>query len=142
MTREEIQVLVDRFVQAWTAEDLDRLVACYDERAEVSSPLLHTQRGIEAIERAHQDLFLSFSDVVTEVHDIIIDVEQQRAVVVLTTTTTHKSDFHGFPASGRRVSMPTAFVFHLKDGKIIAERRLYDFGGFLMQLGILKTRSV
>jgi predicted ester cyclase len=79
---------------------------------------------------------------VPEVHDIVADVEQQKAVLVFTINATQKADFHGFPASGRRVATPSAFAFHFKNGKIFSERRLYDYGGFLMQLGILKTRSV
>ena len=30
MTREEIQALVDQFVSAWTAQDLERLLAWFD----------------------------------------------------------------------------------------------------------------
>ena len=142
MTREEIQAVVDQFVSAWTAQDLERLLACYDERAELSSPLLHTQRGINGIERAHQDLFIAFADMASEVHNVVIDVERQQAVLVFTISATQRGDFQGFPASGRRVATPSAFVMQLKDGRIISERRLYDYGGFLMQLGILKTRSV
>lgn len=142
MTREEIQALVDRFVRAWAAKDLDALLACYDEEAELTSPLLHTQRGIEAIERVHQDLFLAFSDVVTEVHDIVVDTVDQRAVLVLTIHATQRGEFLGFPASGRKMANQSAFVFRFKDRRIISERRLYDYGGFLMQLGILKAKSV
>jgi uncharacterized protein (TIGR02246 family) len=42
MTREEIQALVDRFVKAWAAKDIEALLACYDEQADLTSPLLHT----------------------------------------------------------------------------------------------------
>jgi len=142
MTRNEIQTLVDRFVRAWTAKDLDALLECYDEQAELFSPLLHTLRGVEAIERSHQDLFLAFSDVVTEVHDVVIDVENERAVLVFTIHTTQQGDFLGYPASGRRIATPSAYVFHLKNGRIMSERRLYDYGGFLMQLGIIKAKVV
>ena len=142
MTREEIQALVDQFVSAWTAQDLERLLACYDEHAELISPLLHTQKEINGIERAHQDLFIAFADMVADVHSVVIDVERQQAVLVLTISATQRGDFHGFPASGRRVTTPTAFVMQLKDGRIMSERRLYDYGGFLMQLGILKARTV
>ena len=142
MTREEIQALVDRFERAWAAEDIDALLACYAEEAELTSPLLHTQRGTEAIERVHQDLFLAFSDVTTEVHDVVIDPVDQRAVLVMTIHFTQRGEFLGFPGSGRRGANQMAFVFRLRNGRIISERRLYDYGGFLMQLGILKTRSV
>ena len=142
MTRDEIQTLVDEFVAAWTAQNLERLLACYDDHAELSSPLLHTQKGINGIERAHQDLFLGFADMASEVHNVVIDVERQQAVLVFTISATQRGDFHGYPASGRRVLTPSAFVMQLKNGRIISERRLYDYGGFLMQLGILKARSV
>jgi steroid delta-isomerase-like uncharacterized protein len=142
MTREEIQAFVDRWLRAWNSEDLEALLECYDQHAEVLSPLLHNPRGIEAIERSHQDLFVAFSDVVSDVHDVVIDVESQRAVLVFTVHATQKGDLLGFPRSGRRTATPCAFVFHLKAGRIVFERRLYDFGGFLMQLGILKTKSV
>jgi hypothetical protein len=33
-------------------------------------------------------------------------------------------------------------VFTLKNGRIVSERRLYEYAGLLMQLGILKTRNV
>jgi steroid delta-isomerase-like uncharacterized protein len=142
MTRSEIQTLVDSWVRAWTAEDIEGLLACYDERAELVSPLFRTVRGADAIERSHQELFVAFSEVRTEVHDVVIDEERQQAVLVFTIHATHRGEFLGFPASRRRIETPSAFVFQFKDRRIIAERRLYDFGGFLMQLGIIKTRSV
>ena len=142
MTRDEIQTLVDEFVAAWTAQNLERLLACYDTAAELNSPLLHTQRGIEGIERAHQDVFMAFADNTLDVHNVVIDVERQQAVLVFTLGATMRGEFHGFPASGRRTATPCAFVMQFKNGRIISERRLYDYGGFLMQLGILKTRSV
>jgi steroid delta-isomerase-like uncharacterized protein len=142
MTRIEIQALVNAWVRAWTAEDLEALLACYDDDAELVSPLFRTVRGISAIERSHQDLFLAFADVQVDVHHVVIDEEQQQAALIFTIHATQQGDFLGFPASRRRTATPSAYVFTLKNGRIVSERRLYDYGGFLMQLGILKTRSV
>lgn len=142
MNYDEIQAFVDRFARAWAAEDLEALLECYDDHAELISPLLHTVRGIAAIERSHQDLFLAFSDAEVDVHDVVIDVEKQAAVLVFTIHATHRGEFLGFPGSGRRTATPSAYIFHLKNGRIISERRVYDYAGFLMQLGILKTKGV
>ena len=142
MTHNEIQTFVERFVRAWAAEDLEALLECYDEHAQVTSPLFHTVKGITAIEKLHQDLFLAFSDIVADVHDIVIDAEHERAVVVFTTHATQNREFLGFPASGRRTATQMAFIFHFNDGGIVSERRLYDFTGLLMQLGILKAKGV
>ena len=142
MTRGEIHEFVTSWVRAWTAEDLEALLACYDDDAELVSPLLGTVRGISAIERSHQDLFLAFADVEVEVHDVVVDEEQQRAVLIFTIHATQQGEFLGFPASRRRTATPSAYAFTLKNGRIGSERRLYDYAGFLMQLGILKTRNV
>ena len=142
MTRNEIHEFVTAWVRAWTAEDLEALLACYADDAELVSPLFRTVQGLSAIERSHQDLFLAFADVEVDVHDVVIDEEQQQAVLIFTIHATQRGEFLGFPPSGRRTGAPSAFVFTLKDGRIVRERRLYDYGGFLMQLGILKTRSV
>jgi steroid delta-isomerase-like uncharacterized protein len=140
MTRSEIHAFVESWVRAWSAEDLEALLACYDEQAELVSPLLRTVRGVGAIERSHQDLFSAFSDVVVDVHDVIVDVDNQQAVLVFTIHATQKGEFLGFAASRKRTATPSAYIFRLRDGRIIAERRLYDFGGLLMQLGIIKPR--
>ena len=142
MTRSEIKALVDSWLRAWTAADIEGLLACYDSRAELVSPLFRTVRGIDAIERSNQELFVAFSEVQSEVHDVVIDEEQQQAVLVFTIRATQRGEFLGFPASRKRVETPSAYVFQFSDGHIVAERRLYDFGGFLMQLGIIKPRSV
>lgn len=141
MTHEEIQLAVDRFAKAWAAEDLEALLACYDVHAEVVSPLLHTLKGIAAIDASHQDLFRAFTDVKLEVHDVVIDAEGQRGVMVFTAHATQSGEVFGFPASGRRTATQMAFVFHFKDGRIITERRLYDFTGLLIQLGVLKAKG-
>jgi predicted ester cyclase len=46
----------------------------------------------------------------------------------------------GVPATGRKFEVQGVLVFYFKDGKIIKERRLYDFTSMLIQLGFLKAR--
>ena len=46
----------------------------------------------------------------------------------------------GFEPTGKRFQMSVAFVHLLKDRKIVHERRIYDFTGLLVQIGILKAR--
>jgi hypothetical protein len=38
--------------------------------------------------------------------------------------------------------MSMAFVYRLKDRKIVYEWRIYDFTGLLVQIGVLKVRLV
>jgi hypothetical protein len=34
------------------------------------------------------------------------------------------------------------FLYELKDEKIVHERRIYDFTGLLMQIGVLKVQPI
>ena len=96
----------------------------------------------EAPRRNDGHLFLAFADIEVKVHDAVVDEEQQRAVLIFTIHATQQGEFLGFPASRRRTATPSAYAFTLKNGRIVSERRLYDYAGFLLQLGILKTRNV
>jgi predicted ester cyclase len=49
-------------------------------------------------------------------------------------------DLLGFEPTGKRFQMSMAFVHRLKDRKIVHERRIYDFTGLLVQIGVLKAR--
>ena len=46
------------------------------------------------------------------------------------------------PGTGRRVEVSGAFVMRFENGLIVSERRLYDFVGMLLQLGVLKAKAV
>jgi predicted ester cyclase len=46
------------------------------------------------------------------------------------------------PGTGRRIETSGAFILTLENGRIAAERRVYDFTGFLVQLGVLKAKAV
>src|SRR5262245_3330894 len=99
MTRSEIEMLVQSWLRAWAARDLKALLGCYDEEAELISPLVRTARGVDAIGRSFLSLGVAFSDVETDAHDVIIDVDNQQAVLVFTIHATHRGEFMGFPAS-------------------------------------------
>jgi predicted ester cyclase len=70
--------------------------------------------------------------------DVLID--NDRAALVMTVEGTHAGDFFGLPASGRRVKFVCAFVYTLRDGQIIHERRILDFTGVLVQVGVIRAK--
>ena len=85
---------------------------------------------------------VAFGDVTMKVEDIVIDTENAAAVLIVTSQATHRGDIFGLPGSGRRVETQMMFLFRLSDGRIASERRLYDFTGLLVQLGVLRTKHV
>lgn len=46
----------------------------------------------------------------------------------------------GIPGSGRRVEFECVLIFDIEDGLITRERRIYDFTGMLIQLGVLRGK--
>lgn len=52
------------------------------------------------------------------------------------------SDFMGMPATNKAFRLPVVFLYELNDRKIAHERRIYDFTGLLVQIGLLKAKPV
>jgi predicted ester cyclase len=46
----------------------------------------------------------------------------------------------GLPPTGKKFTMPMVFLFTIRDGRIQHERRVYDFTGLMIQLGVLKAK--
>ena len=55
-------------------------------------------------------------------------------------TGTHSGDFFGLAPTGRRVEVQVALLLTIDGGFVTRERRIYDFTGVLVQVGVLKTR--
>jgi predicted ester cyclase len=72
------------------------------------------------------------------VEDMVIDGDI--VITVLSCEGTHMHELLGFEPTGKRFQMNMAFVHRLKDGKIVHERRIYDFTGLLVQIGLLKAK--
>jgi len=61
-------------------------------------------------------------------------------VQILRFAGTHAGEFFGLPATGRHVELTVACVLSLADNQIVEERRIYDFTGLLVQVGVLKAK--
>ena len=70
--------------------------------------------------------------------DVLIDGD--RAVVIARLRGTHSGDFFGLAPTGRHMELQAALVLTIADGLVIDERRIYDFTGVLVQVGVLKAK--
>ena len=139
MTRDEILGVLNGRTDAWRRLDVSALVADYAPDAVVESPLAGgSTQGVEQIKQVFQTYFTAFPDLEIDVADVLID--DQRAAVFATFTGTDRGGFMGMPPTGRRVTIPVAFLYEFKDGKIVRDRRMYDFTGVLIQVGTLKAK--
>ena len=139
MTREEILAVIARRADAWRRLDVAALVADYAADAVIESPLAGgATHGLEQIKQVFQTYFVAFPDLGMEEGEVLVD--GQRAAVMATFTGTDRGGFMGMPASGRQVIIPVVFVYEFRDGKIVRDRRVYDFTGLLIQVGTLKAK--
>ena len=138
MTREEIVELFKRRVAAWNDHDVETIAELYAEDAVIESPLGGTHQGRAAIAAVAGAFFAAFSDTTATTDDLIID--RDRVVHVFTMSGTDTGGLMGMEPSGKPALVPMVAVCRVADGLITHERRIYDFTGMLVQIGVLKAK--
>jgi uncharacterized protein (TIGR02246 family) len=138
MHRDEVLALVKRRFAAWEARDATALAATHAENGSVASPMGGVLEGRAEIERNYKSWFSAFRDVVMQQDDLLIDGD--RVVNIARLSGTHSGDFMGLPPTGRQVEFLVAQVMTVADGFVVDERRIYDFTGLLVQVGVLKAK--
>jgi len=137
MTRAEIVAFFKHRQEAWEDLDAKTLSADYTDASVIESPSAGVHTGRDA-EKALGAIFDAFLDLTMTVDDLVIDGDI--VVAILSFEGTHMRPLLGFEPTGKRFQLSGAFVHRLKDRKIIHERRIYDFTGLLVQIGVLKAR--
>ena len=138
MTRDEIASMLELRFSALNSRDLTTLMSLHAADGVVDSPLGGHAKGSEAIRKVYEAWVASFPDAQFEPEAPIVDGE--RVAQVATVKGTDMGGFMGLAPTGKRFTMPMVFLFVIKDGKIQHERRVYDFTGLMIQLGVLKAK--
>ena len=112
--------------------------AKYSETAVVESPLGGTHQGRTAIAAVAASFLNALSDATFTSDELIIDGD--RVVQVMTLSGTDTGGFMGMAPSGRPAQLPMVVVCRVVDGAVVHERRIYDFTGMLVQIGVLKAK--
>ena len=141
MTREELVALFDRRHAAYARLDAEALAADNAEDGVLESPAAGgSVTGREAITKVYRGWFEGFPDVTVDWNELLIDGD--RVVQLATMSGTDTGGFMGLPPTGKRFGFPIVYMFTFKDGQIAYERRVYDFTGMLIQIGLLKAKPV
>ena len=138
MTREEIIAMFDRRRDAIDRRDAEALAADYSDDCVLISPMAGNVRGRDAVRQVYCTWFAAFPDVSSRLESLLIDDDQVAHTEVLTGTDT--GGFMGLPPTQKSFEFVIARLFTIKDGQITRERRVYDFTGMLVQIGVLKAR--
>jgi steroid delta-isomerase-like uncharacterized protein len=141
MNRQTIEELFAQRERSLAARDAQSLSALFAEDAVVESPTAGgAVQGREAIEKITQAWFAGFPDVVFATEQLVVDGE--RVVWIGETRGTDTGGFLGLPPTGKPFSLPMMILCTVKDDLIVRERRIYDFTGMLVQIGVLKAKPV
>ena len=134
---EENKAIMRRFYEAMNKGDLsiiDELAADdlvdHDEMAKAFPP------GKEGARQMFQMMLAAFPDMKMEAHEMV--AEGDKVFVLGTMTGTHKGDFMGMAATGKRVAVPMADLVRFKDGKAAEHWGVTDGGVLLQQLGVVE----
>ena len=138
MTRDEIVQLFARREAAYSKHDVEALAALHSETCVVESPFGGTVQGRAAIAQVYRAFFEALDDVTISVDDLVIDGD--RVVLAGTLSGTDTGGMMGMTPSGKPALLPIVVVCRVADGLIVHERRIYDFTGMLVQIGVLKAR--
>jgi len=139
VARTELKAIVERFAETWLRRDPAGLAQHHALDGVAESPMYATLRGRKAIEDAYRALFTSFPDATIDVENIVVD--SPHVVMFTTFNATHQNDFFGLPGTNRHIDFRMARLMKMNDdGLIEHERRIYDFTGILVQIGVLRAK--
>ncbi len=138
MTAEEVRAFAERHVAHWKAHDADAIAADHSDTSVVESPSAGTHQGRTAIRKNLMKWIDSFPDITFEVEQIVADTDS--AAIMFSVHGTQQGEFFGLPAAGQHLDFRGVLIQQFADGKIVHERRIYDFSGVLAKLGVLKLR--
>jgi steroid delta-isomerase-like uncharacterized protein len=139
MTRAELQAVVERHTATWQRRDPVALAEYHSLEGIAESPMYATLRGRKAIEGAYRAFFTSFPDATHVVESMIID--PPNVATFSTINATHVNEFFGLPGTNRHIEIRHARLIRIDESGLIAhERRIYDFTGLLVQIGVLRAK--
>ena len=138
MGRADLERLTERYFTIMNRHDPRALAALYAPECAVESPLFSSLRGRPAVEESFRKWFVIFPDVEFRRESTIIDPPS--VAVATVATATHEGELFGLPASHKKIEFRVIRLVTVEDGLIQTERRVYDFTGLLVQLGVLRAR--
>lgn len=98
-----------------------------------------SQVGPALYKRRVAELTTGFPDLCVTVEETI--AEGEKVVACWTISGTHKGEYVGIPATGRKISFEGITVHHIKNGKILDSYTRWDALGLMQQLGAIPARG-
>jgi limonene-1,2-epoxide hydrolase len=116
--------VVRRFCDAWSAGDLDALMAFFTDDAVYHNIPIEPVTGVEAI----RSTIAGFTQGVEKIEFRVDNIASSDSAVVLT----ERVDIFALP--GKAIELPVMGTFEVRDGKIAAWRDYFDLNQFMSEM--------
>ena len=140
MTPAEISAFFARRQEAWDTLDAAVLASDYTSDCRLESPTAGIVRGRLGVEQVFRAWFDAFLDLKTT--GTLLVVDGAHVAQLIEVEGTDIGGFMGLPATGKTAHFTAVCIFEFRDRLIARERRIYDFTGVLIQIGVLKTKAL
>jgi predicted ester cyclase len=137
MNRNDIVEMFDSRRLAYDRQDAQALAYDYADDCTVESPSGGLHHGRDAARAVVQHVFDTL-DVKLHEESLIIDGDSVAQVVTIEGKDV--GALLGMAPTGKPFRVPGVFLYELRDGKIVKERRIYDFTSLLIQTGLMKAK--
>jgi steroid delta-isomerase-like uncharacterized protein len=141
MAVDDVRALLAKRQQAISRLDVAALSDLYADDVVFESPAGGgTAKGRQAIENIYRGWFEAFPDFRLEDEHYVVD--GGHVAHIARAVGTNAGGFMGLPATGKQFRFNVAYIFTVENGKITRERRIYDFTGMLVEIGVLKAKPL
>ncbi len=140
MPNGDLKALTERHIDVFNRHDPVQLALDHTPDGVVASPMFGTVRGRAAIEETYRVFLTSFPDATITIETTVVDAP--RIALFLTIKATHAGEFYGLSATHKHIQVPMARLVTFEGDLIAHERRIYDFTGLLVQVGVLRAKPV
>ncbi|WP_228003161.1 ester cyclase [Nocardia australiensis] len=127
--RDEHRSLYLSYLERCNEHDLDRMASFYTPTIKVNDIPMDPA----AVEAQFLPLFTAFPDWHWEMRNFLADGDY--LAVHFTVTGTHRGDFRGIEATGRRVTISEFTLYRLEDGKFAEVWDHADMDALMRQIG-------
>ncbi|SDT25640.1 ester cyclase [Microlunatus soli] len=137
-TRSTNQATYQRLYDAIGSRDLGQIARTVDELFHPDA-VFHggppdAESAGAAVKTAWTMLLKAFPDISVTVEDTI--AEADKVVFRNTVTGTHRGDYRGLPATGKKINYSEMFIIRFADGKVAEGWGIVDLYSQLQQLGV------
>ena len=138
MTRDEMLDLCRRWEEANNHRDFAAIADLYSATAQLERPMAGSLIGPEGVMKINEGFFGAFPDATVTIEPPLVDGD--RVAFVAEIAGTQVGSFMGLAPTGKAIRFRLVFLWDVHEGRIVRDRRLYDFTGLLVQVGVIKAK--